>query len=200
MRKYGVGIWLAPGMNIQRFPLCGRNFEYYSEDPILSANMASALSRGVQKEGDCAVTIKHFCCNNQEDNRRKNSSEVNERALREIYLKVFKLTIRDGKPKCVMSSYNKVNGTYVNSTYNLITNTLRNEFGFNGLVMTDWQSVAKDQAKAYEVLAAENDLIMAGDKYQHDELLRGLKEGKVNRSTLERSASRILILCKDLEK
>lgn len=198
MTKYGVGIWLAPGMNIQRHPLCGRNFEYYSEDPILTASMASAVTVGVQSNPHCAVTIKHFCCNNQEDNRMKSSSEVNERAMREIYLKAFKITIRNSRPKCVMSSYNKVNGKYVNSTYELITNVLRNEFGFDGVVMTDWQIVAKDQAVAGEVLSAHNDLIMAGDKYQHKELYKALKEGKCERTALEQSAGRILELCRNL--
>lgn len=198
MEKYGVGIWLAPGMNIQRHPLCGRNFEYYSEDPVLSAKMASALTRGVQSSDRCAVTIKHYCCNNQEDNRMKSSSEVNERALREIYLKAFKLTVRDSRPKCVMTSYNKVNGTYVNSSYDLIVNTLRCEFGFDGLVMTDWQSVGKGQAVAGEVLAAENDIIMAGDGYQYKELLKAVKTGQTDRKLLEKSASRILNLCREL--
>lgn len=198
MQQYKVGIWLAPGMNIQRYPLCGRNYEYYSEDPILTAEMASALTLGVQSDERCAVTIKHFCCNNQEDNRMKSSSEVNERALREIYLKAFKLTVRKAKPKCVMSSYNKVNGTYVNSSYDLITNILRCEFGFDGVVMTDWQSVAKDQAVAGETICAENDLIMAGDKFQHKELLKAVKSGKVAKTSVQKCASRILNLCKNL--
>ncbi len=198
MQQYKVGIWLAPGMNIQRHPLCGRNYEYYSEDPMLTAEMASALTLGVQSNERCAVTIKHFCCNNQEDNRMKSSSEVNERALREIYLKAFKLTVRKAKPKCVMSSYNKVNGTYVNSSYDLITNILRCEFGFDGVVMTDWQSVAKDQAVAGETICAENDLIMAGDKFQHKELLKAVKSGKVAKTSVQKCASRILNLCKKL--
>ena len=200
MQEYGVSIWLAPGMNIQRFPLCGRNFEYYSEDPLLTAEMASALTSGVQTNPHCAVTIKHYCCNNQEDNRMKSSSEINERALRELYLKAFRLTIRAAQPKCVMSSYNKVNGTYVNSSPELISDVLRGEFGHMGLVMTDWQSVAAGQADAGEVLAAQNDLIMAGDKYQHEQLFRALKSGKVKRSALEACASRILALCRALAR
>ena len=199
MMRYGVGIWLAPGMNIQRFPLCGRNYEYYSEDPWLTAQMASALTLGVQENKKCAVTVKHFCCNNQEDNRMRSSSEVNERALREIYLKAFKWTLRRAHPKCVMSSYNKVNGQYVNSSHDLIVNTLRCEYGHDGIVMTDWQSVAREQARAGEVLSAENDLIMAGDKYQHAQLLEAVKTGKAARSVLQKSASRILKLCRDLD-
>ena len=198
MEHYGVSIWLAPGMNIQRFPLCGRNYEYYSEDPLLTAKMASALTLGVQENKKCAVTVKHFCCNNQEDNRMRNSSEVNERALREIYLKAFRWTIKYSHPKCVMSAYNKVNGQYVNSSRDLIWNVLRCEFGHSGIVMTDWQSVARGQAVSGEVLSSSNDLIMAGDAYQHKELYRALKQGKVDRATLEQSASRILKLCKEL--
>lgn len=200
MVRYGVKIWLAPGMNIQRHPLCGRNFEYYSEDPVLTATMARAITAGVQQDSRCAVTIKHYCCNNQEDNRMKSSSEINERALREIYLKAFKLTLRDADPKCVMSSYNKVNGTYVNSSRSLIADVLRSEFGFDGVVMTDWQSVAKDQADAGEVLAAENDIIMAGDKYQTDQLFKAVSSGRTERKKLQESASRILSLCVQLDK
>lgn len=200
MVKFGVKIWLAPGMNIQRHPLCGRNFEYYSEDPVLTAAMASAITEGVQKDPRCAVTIKHYCCNNQEDNRMKSSSEVNERALREIYLKAFKTVLRDSNPKCVMSSYNKVNGTYVNSSKSLISDVLRCEFGFDGVVMTDWQSVAKDQADAGEVLAAENDIVMAGDKYQTDQLFEAVSSGRTARQKLMESASRILSLCSELSK
>lgn len=191
MVKFGVKIWLAPGMNIQRHPLCGRNFEYYSEDPVLTAAMAKAITAGVQQDPRCAVN----CCNNQEDNRMKSSSEVNERALREIYLKAFKMTVRDARPNCVMSSYNKVNGIYVNSSKSLIADVLRSEFGFDGVVMTDWQSVAKDQADAGEVLDVENDIIMAGDKYQTDQLYKAVTSGKTQRSKLKESASRILSLC-----
>ena len=136
MIKYNVNIWLAPGINIQRHQLCGRNYKYYSEDPYLTAKCASALTKGVQENNHLAVTIKHFCCNNQEDNRFYTSSKINERSLREIYLKAFKLTFKETSPKCLMTSYNKVNGTYVNSS-ELINIILRNEFSFNGLIMTD---------------------------------------------------------------
>lgn len=198
MVRYGVGIWLAPGINIQRHPLCGRNFEYYSEDPVLTAAMACAVVSGVQEDSRCAVTVKHFCCNNQEDNRMKSSSEINERAMREIYLKAFKLVVKNARPECIMSSYNKVNGTYVNSSSDLINGVLRCEFGFEGVVMTDWQSVAVGQADAGEVLSAENDLIMAGNKYQHKALLGAVKSGRTDRLHLQRCASRILLLCKKL--
>lgn len=199
MKKFNVRIWLAPGLNIQRHPLCGRNFEYYSEEPVLTAKMASALTRGVQSDEKCAVTIKHYCCNNQENNRMRSSSEINERALREIYLKAFRLTIRNARPKCVMSSYNKVNGVYVNSSKELCIDVLRGEFGFNGVIMTDWQSVAPGQAKAGEVIAAQNDIVMAGDGYQLKELLGALRTGATDRRAFEESASRVLRLCRQLE-
>ena len=140
----------------------------------------------------------------------KSSSEINERAMREIYLKAFKLVVKNARPECIMSSYNKVNGTYVNSSSDLINGVLRCEFGFEGVVMTDWftspdvpsmtdwQSVAVGQADAGEVLSAENDLIMAGNKYQHKALLSAVKSGRTDRLHLQRCASRILSLCKKL--
>ena len=128
----------------------------------------------------------------------KSSSEINESAMREIYLKAFKLVVKNARPECIMSSYNKVNGTYVNSSSDLINGVLRCEFGFEGVVMTDWQSVAVGQADAGEVLSAENDLIMAGNKYQHKALLGAVKSGRTDRLHLQRCASRILSLCKKL--
>ena len=201
MREIGVSVWLAPGLNIHRSPLCGRNFEYYSEDPIVSGKMAAAITCGVQSVGGVGVSIKHFCCNNQEDNRMMTSANVSERALREIYLRGFEIAVREGKPWTVMSSYNKVNGRHVCNTKELLTEILRNEWGFKGLVMSDW--TATDQCSHTEAINAGNDLIMPGVPQIAKTLCRDLKEGRLDRAALDRSAGRVLELvfqsetCKD---
>lgn len=137
MKEYGCTWWLAPAVNIHRNPLCGRNFEYFSEDPFLTGRLASSLIRGVQREEGYYVTVKHFACNNQEDNRNKVSSNVSERALREIYLKAFRIAVCRGRAKSIMTSYNRVNGVYAPNSYDLCTKLLRGEWGFKGVVMTD---------------------------------------------------------------
>ena len=192
MEKYGVTYWLAPGMNIHRNPLCGRNFEYYSEDPVLTGKMAAAMSRGVQSRRGCFVTIKHFCCNNQEENRNRTNANVNERALREIYLKGFEIAVKEGGAKAVMTSYNKVNGTYVNNSYDLVTRVLRREWGFEGLVMTDWYATGKglgDHCKAIEI---GNDLLMPGGGNVVRELRKGVKDGRLNVQDLYQCAGNVL--------
>ena len=138
MQEFGVTYWLAPALNIHRNPLCGRNFEYYSEDPILSGKLAAAIISGVQSIPGLYVSAKHFCCNNQEDNRNFVSSNVYERPLREIYVKGFRIAVEEGKATGVMTSYNKVNGVNPPNSYDLCTVLLRNEWGFDGVVMSDW--------------------------------------------------------------
>lgn len=193
MARYGVTFWLAPGMNIHRNPLCGRNFEYYSEDPLLSGKMAASLSRGVQSVRGCYVTIKHFCCNNQEDNRNYMNANISERALREIYLKGFQIAIEEGGARAVMSSYNKVNGIYTNNSYDLLTRVLRNEWNFEGLVMTDWFATGKKVGNHAAAINAGNDLIMPGGKDVIRELVSKLKSGELDRAALKRCAANVIL-------
>ena len=201
MLEIGASVWLAPGLNIHRNPLCGRNFEYYSEDPLVSGRMAAAVTRGVQSMGGVGVSIKHFCCNNQEDNRMLTSANVSERALREIYLRGFEIAVREGNPWTIMSSYNKVNGKHVVNRRDLLTDVLRGEWGYKGLVMSDWTST--DQCSHVEAINAGNDLIMPGNPGVVKTLRRGLKDRTLNREALETSAARVLDLifqsetCKD---
>ena len=190
MLEIGVSVWLAPGLNIHRNPLCGRNFEYYSEDPLVSGKMAAAITRGVQGCGGIGVTVKHFCCNNQEDNRNRVSENVSQRALREIYLRAFRIAVTEGEPWCVMSSYNKVNGVYVCNSRDFCTGVLREEWGFDGVVMSDWN--ATDQCSHAEAINAGNDLIMPGNKAVEKYLQKALAEGALNRDALNTSAGRIL--------
>lgn len=190
MLEIGVSVWLAPGLNIHRNPLCGRNFEYYSEDPLISGKMAAAITRGVQSSGGVGVTVKHFCCNNQEDNRNRVSENVSQRALREIYLRAFRIAVVEGKPWCVMSSYNRVNGVYVCNSRDFCTGVLREEWGFDGVVMSDWN--ATDQCSHAEAINAGNDLIMPGNKAVEKSLQKALAEGVLDRDALNTSAGRIL--------
>src|SRR5699024_5711896 len=138
MEEFGVTLWLAAGMNIHRNPLCGRNFEYYSEDPLLSGKMAAAITRGVQQVPGCGTTIKHFACNNQEDNRMGCDSILSERTLREIYLKGFEIAVRESQPMAIMTSYNLINGIHAANCGDICTKAARCEWGFQGIIMTDW--------------------------------------------------------------
>lgn len=190
MLEIGVSVWLAPGLNIHRNPLCGRNFEYYSEDPLVSGRMTAAITRGVQSRGGVGVALKHFCCNNQEDNRTGVSANVSERALREIYLRAFRIAVTEGRPWTVMTSYNRVNGGYVCNSRELCSRVLRGEWGFEGLVMSDWNAV--DQCSYSEAVNAGNDLIMPGTSSVVKALRKEFNAGKLDRSALDRSAGRVL--------
>jgi len=192
MKEYGCTFWLAPALNIHRNPLCGRNFEYYSEDPFLSGAMAAAVTKGVQQEEGYYVTLKHFAANNQEDNRKGVSSNVSERALREIYLRGFEYAVKEGKAKGIMTAYNKINGVYAPNSHDLCTKVLRSEWGFDGVVMTDWFSTSKGCADNAVCMQAGNDLIMPGGKREKKEILEGIKNKKITESDLKRCCANVL--------
>jgi len=192
MKEYGAVYWLAPALNIHRNPLCGRNFEYYSEDPFLSGAMAAAITKGIQQEDGYYVTIKHYAANNQENNRNFVSSNISERALREIYLRGFEIAVRDGNAKGVMTSYNKINGTWAPNSYDLCTKVLRNEWGFDGVVMTDWMSTGKGKADNALAMKAGNDMIMPGGKYYKKDMIAGLKAGRCTDEDIRRCCANVV--------
>ena len=192
MKEYGCTYWLAPAINIHRNPLCGRNFEYFSEDPRLSGTMAASITRGIQQEEGYYVTVKHYACNNQEENRTGMNSNLSERALREIYLRGFEICVRDGNALSVMTSYNKVNGVYSPNSYDLCTKALRNEWGFDGVVMTDWFSTNKGQALNSLAMKAGNDLIMPGGSYHKKALLKELEAGICTEEDLRRCCANVI--------
>ena len=183
----GVGMWLTPAINIHRTPLCGRNFEYFSEDPFLAGKMASAVVSGIQYNG-VACSLKHFACNNKETNRKDSDSILSERALREIYLKAFEICVKEAHPKTVMSSYNMINGQRASTNRELLTDILRGEWGFEGLVTSDWWT----HAAQWEEINAGNDLKMANGSPEMT--FDALREGKLQREALENSVRRVLKL------
>jgi beta-glucosidase len=192
MVEFGVTYLLAPGMNIQRNPLCGRNYEYYSEDPLLTGKMAASAARGVQSFDGCYVTIKHFAANNQETNRNRTNSVVSERALREIYLKGYRIAVKEAGAKGVMTSYNKVNGVFAPNSYDLCTKILRCEWGFDGVVMTDWFSTGKGLANNGLAIKAGNDLICPGGGEFLAAMKKDFEEGLVGIDDIRLSCARIL--------
>ena len=208
MEEYGVNLWLAPGMNIHRNPLCGRNFEYFSEDPLLSGLCAAADTKGVQSVDGRGVTIKHFCCNNQEDNRMFTNAHVSPRALRDLYLKGFEICVRDAQPFAVMMSYNLVNGIHTCNNYELIQNILRDEWGFEGIVMTDWFSTFEDVEflgynKTYKYPAGSSrlavyagcDLQMPGCQQNVDDIVEAVYNNKLSRADLQEAVMNLIRLC-----
>jgi len=192
MDEYNITYWLAPGMNIHRNPLCGRNFEYFSEDPVLSGKVAAALSRGVESIKGNYVTIKHFACNNQEDNRTFSNSHVKERALREIYLKGFEIAVKEGMCSSLMTSYNLVNGIYTPNSFDLCTIALRCEWGFDGVVMTDWMSTNKGQGSSPKAIMVGNDLIMPGGGYYKKSIYKAYKKRIVSDEHINRACANII--------
>ena len=189
VKEYGADVLLAPALNIMRNPLCGRNFEYYSEDPVVAGKTAAAYITGVQKN-DVGTSIKHFAANNQETNRMNTDARISQRALREIYLKGFEIAIKESKPWTVMTSYNYINGTYSSESKDLVETILREEWGYEGTVMTDWFG-GKDGALQ---MWAGKDMLQAGKAEQFDSIGAGVKSGKLAEADLDRSVQRILNL------
>lgn len=192
MTEYGITYWLGPAMNIHRNPLCGRNFEYLSEDPLLTGKIAAALTRGAQSIPGNYATIKHFACNNAEEQRTHSDSVIHERALREIYLRGFEICVREANPASVMTSYNLVNGVYTPNSYDLCTAVLRCEWGFRGVVMTDWVSTGTGQGTAAAAIAAGNDLIMPGSGRDKKSIRSGLRKGEVTADALRTAAGNVI--------
>ena len=189
---FGITVWLAPGMNIHRNPLGGRTFEYYSEDPVLTGELAAALTNGVQSNPGVGVSAKHFCCNNTEDNRNGISSNVSEQALREIYLKGFEICVKKAQPMTIMTSYNMLNHVYTANRHDLCTDILRCEFGFKGLVMTDWGSCTPKSGKAEACAPAGNDLVMPGGTWDKECMEAAVKRGELTPEAIRRSAARVV--------
>lgn len=187
--EYGIDVILGPGANIHRHPLCGRNFEYFSEDPLLSGYMGAAIVNGIESNG-IGTSVKHFVANNQETERFVNDVRISDRALREIYLKGFEHIVERSQPWTIMSSYNKVNGTYTSESEYLLTDVLREDWGFEGLVMTDWFGGKNPPAQ----IAAGNDLLEPGTKRQWEALTEAAENGALSEAVIDRAASRILAL------
>ena len=188
MERFGIHLWLAPAFNLHRSVLCGRNFEYLSEDPLLAGRIAAAITHGVQSHPGRGVTIKHLACNNQETNRLNSNSRVSPRALRDLYLRAFEICVRQARPAAVMTSYNLINGVHTSESAQLLEVILRREWGFDGLVMTDWvvdgmtrSDMKHPRATAAATIKAGNELFMPGGETDRENLLAALERGSAGR-------------------
>lgn len=201
LKESGGGIWLAPALNIHRSPMCGRNFEYYSEDPLISGVFAAAFVQGVQSQG-IAATVKHFCCNGKETNRRNSDSRLSQRALREIYLRGFEIAVKKARPWCVMTAYNKVNGNRSSANWEAIQGILKGEWGFDGLVMTDWHAystVTEDILAGSHVKMPE---ACPGDRLEEQDSFTAeaaLAAGQLTRPLLLAAARQVVLLMDHFE-
>lgn len=199
MQEFHVNLWLAPGMNIHRNPLCGRNFEYFSEDPYLSGRLAAAVTQGVQSKKGCGVTIKHFACNNQEDNRMGVDACVSQRALREIYFRGFEIAVKQSAPVALMSSYNLINGVHAANNKDMCTQLVREEWGFDGVIMSDWNTtVPEDGSIPWKCADAGNDIIMPGNTDDDQNIRNAYKEGLLSAEKIRACAGRILHMIQKL--
>lgn len=197
MEEFHIGLWLAPGMNIQRNPLCGRNFEYYSEDPLLSGIMAAAVTNGVQGSGKCGVTIKHFACNNQEDNRMGVDACISQRALREIYLRGFEIAVKKSAPAAIMTSYNCINGVHAANSKDICTTVARGEWGYEGVFISDWSTTGpEDGSVPWKCVAAGNDIIMPGSPKDDENIREAYAGGKLAEEDIRACAGRVIALIK----
>ena len=208
MEIFNINLWLAPAINIHRNILCGRNFEYYSEDPFVTGKMAAAMTKGVQSHKNKGTTLKHFAGNNQEFNRLNNNSKMSERALREIYLKGFQIAIEDSEPHALMTSYNLINGIHTSSNPQLLINVLRSEWNFKGLIMTDWShsfysefEISKyPPQSAFEIIKGGNNIMMPGGENDYNLLMEKLNDELLTRDDLLNCASKVYEIIELLNK